>query len=63
MDYTLEDTPYNWDNYGTEWEFDHIIPIAYNNPTKEEVIDRLSFDNVQPLSIKENQSKGNRFIG
>ena len=61
MDYLFEDTPFTWDNYGEIWEMDHIIPIGYNNPTKEEVIERLSFENVQPLSKKENKAKGNRY--
>lgn len=26
----------SWDNYGTEWEIDHIIPTKYQNPTIEE---------------------------
>lgn len=52
-----------WENYGTYWHIDHIIPIKYENPTHEEVIERLYFKNTQPLTIQENQMKGNRFIG
>lgn len=34
-----------WDNYGTEWHIDHIVPLQYNNPTMEELIERLDFTN------------------
>ena len=51
----------NWDNYG-EWEIDHIIPIYYDNPTREEKIKRLHYTNLQPLSKEENMRKGNRYI-
>src|SRR5204863_9588977 len=33
-----------WDNYG-DWQIDHIIPIKYNNPTIEQVIERLHWKN------------------
>ena len=52
----------NWDNYG-EWHIDHIIPIKYEKPTLEEVIERLNYLNLQPLWASENIAKGNRFIG
>jgi hypothetical protein len=52
----------NWDNHG-EWHIDHIIPIKYQNPTLEEVIERLHWKNTQPLWASENIAKGNRFIG
>jgi hypothetical protein len=51
-----------WDNYG-EWHIDHIIPIKYQIPSIEEVIERLHYTNTQPMWAKENISKGNRYIG
>ena len=51
-----------WENYG-EWHIDHIIPLKYNNPTIEEIIERLNYENLQPMWASENMSKGNRFIG
>jgi hypothetical protein len=51
-----------WENHG-EWHIDHIIPLQYNNPTIEEVIERLHWTNTQPLWATENISKGNRYIG
>ena len=52
-----------WENYGKVWHIDHIIPIMYNNPTEEEVKQRLHFSNTQPMLAVENISKGNRYIG
>jgi len=37
-----------WDNHG-EWHIDHIIPIKYQNPSLEEVVERLHYTNTQPL--------------
>ena len=51
-----------WDNYG-EWHIDHIIPLKYENPTMEETIERLHWENTQPLWATDNKSKGNRYIG
>ncbi len=53
----------NWENYGSIWHIDHIIPIAYNHPSIDEVIKRLHYLNTQPLWALENISKGNRYIG
>ena len=51
-----------WENHG-EWHIDHIIPIKYENPSLEEVIERLHWKNTQPLLAADNIAKGNRFIG
>lgn len=52
----------SWDNHG-EWHIDHIVPLAYENPTDEEVVERLHYTNTQPLWATDNMSKGNRFVG
>lgn len=52
----------NWSNYG-EWEIDHIVPIKYQNPSIDQVIERLHWSNTQPLWATDNASKGNRYIG
>ena len=52
----------NWQNHGKLWHIDHKIPLKYNNPTLEEVIQRLHYTNTQPLYATENIAKGNRFI-
>jgi hypothetical protein len=60
----------SWNNYG-EWHIDHIIPLKYpviengitRPPTLDEVIQRLDFENCQPMWAAENWAKGNRYIG
>lgn len=51
----------SWNNYG-EWHLDHIIPISYGK-TIDEIYELSYYTNFQPLWMKENCSKGNRFIG
>jgi 5-methylcytosine-specific restriction endonuclease McrA len=51
-----------WENHG-KWHIDHIIPLKYNNPSIEEIMERLHYKNTQPLWARENRVKGNRFIG
>ena len=51
-----------WDNHG-EWHIDHIIPLKYENPTIEETIERLHWENTQPLWATDNIAKSNRYIG
>ena len=48
-----------WENIGTLWEIDHIIPINYENPSSEEKLLRLHWTNTQPLLKSENRKKGN----
>jgi len=52
----------SWENQGA-WHIDHRIPIKYNNPTDEEIIERLHYKNCQPLWACDNLKKGNRYIG
>ena len=52
----------SWQNHG-EWHIDHIIPLRYEDPTLEDVIERLHWKNTQPLWAIDNIRKGNRFIG
>ena len=51
-----------WNNFGSLWHIDHKIPLKYENPTIEEVINRLHYTNTQPMYASENLSKGNRYI-
>lgn len=51
----------SWENHG-EWHIDHIIPLKYDDPTMEQVIERLHYTNTQPLWARDNLFKGNRFI-
>lgn len=50
----------NWDNYGSYWEIDHIIPKNIFNYTSHEDYDFKicwSLANLRPLSITENRSR------
>ena len=51
----------SWENYG-EWHIDHKIPLKYNKPSLEEVVQRLHYTNTQPVWASENMSKGCRYI-
>ncbi len=51
-----------WDNYG-EWEIDHITPVKFENPSLEQVIERLHYTNLQPLWASENRAKKNLYVG
>ena len=57
----------NWENIGSLWHIDHIIPLKYKEngivPSLEEQIKRLHYTNTQPLYATENLKKGNRYIG
>jgi hypothetical protein len=44
---------------GNDYHIDHIIPIMYDNPTKEEIIFRLGWYNLQVLSAEDNLKKSN----
>lgn len=48
-----------WDNYGSHWHVDHIIPVSswdHNDP--EQVRRCWHWTNLQPLTASENMSKG-----
>lgn len=51
----------SWDNYGIYWEIDHITPCASFDLSK--VLEQkkcFHYNNLQPLTIKDNRSKSNR---
>ena len=54
----------NWDNYGSEWHVDHIIPISWFDLTNESC-QRVAFHftNMKPLWKEENMKKGARYSG
>ncbi len=54
----------SWDNYGSFWEVDHIIPVSHFDLTnREEQLKAFHFKNTQPLACQENKQKGNRWVG
>ena len=51
----------SWENYGTNWHIDHIVPTSYFNPeTPPGIVNSLK--NLRPLPIFENLSRGNKYI-
>ena len=51
----------NWDNFGKDWQFDHIVPAAYFDYSNEEDL-RLcwSFINLRVVKTEADSSRGNR---
>jgi 5-methylcytosine-specific restriction endonuclease McrA len=55
----------NWDNYGSYWHLDHIIPqsiFSYTTMTDDAFLKCWALDNLQPLEAKQNIRKSNRLI-
>ena len=51
----------SWDNYGSYWHIDHIIPIAafnFEKPEDDDFKKCWSLKNLRPLESKVNMSKG-----
>lgn len=53
----------NWENYGTKWHLDHIIPINQFN-LKKDIEQKICFHwrNLQPLYAFDNISKSDKII-
>ena len=49
-----------WDNHGTYWHLDHIIPLDQAK-TEEDVYRLNHYTNLQPLKIEDNLQKSNKF--
>lgn len=51
----------SWENYGTYWEVDHILPLANYCLTDRGTFRRLiHYTNLQPLTVAANRRKHNR---
>lgn len=49
-----------WNNYGTVWEIDHILPLSKFDLTIIDNIKKLcNYNNLRPLLINENRKKSN----
>ena len=56
----------NWDNYGTYWNVDHIVPQAaliYDSLTHPNFKKCWALNNLRPLEAKLNSSKGSFYRG
>lgn len=49
----------NWDNYGSVWNIDHIIPLSIAK-TNHQVYELNHYKNLRPLYCNENFSKNNK---
>ena len=55
------DNNMSWDNYGTYWHIDHVIPLAFFNlDNTEEHFIACHWSNLRPLEAHENLSKNSR---
>jgi 5-methylcytosine-specific restriction endonuclease McrA len=53
----------SWDNYGTYWQVDHIVPCSkFNLTDHSQVLKCFHFSNLQPLLSKRNKTKGASLI-
>lgn len=53
----------SWDNYGIEWEIDHIIPLMYFNLTKrKQFLKANHYTNLRPLWKDDHKTKTARDI-
>lgn len=51
-----------WENYGTYWEIDHVIPLNYGKPEPAEALKRLHYMNTQPMLKTTNRSKRSNIL-
>lgn len=57
------DNKMNWDNLGTYWEIDHILPVTqFNHTNIEESKICFHWTNFQPLHKTENKEKSNKIL-
>jgi hypothetical protein len=50
-----------WQNYGTDWEIDHVRPCAsFDLKDNDDVLSCFNWTNIRPLEKYENRSKNNK---
>lgn len=51
----------SWDNFGSLWQFDHVVPVAYFDFSKdEELLLCWNFINIRVERIEPNKNRGDR---
>jgi len=51
----------NWENFGSAWQFDHIVPVAYFDfSVEDDLILCWNFTNIRVERIELNKTNGNR---
>jgi len=56
----------NWENYGSYWHIDHIIPLAYfkcESTEDPKIKEAWNLENLRPLEATKNLSKGSVYEG
>jgi hypothetical protein len=56
---------FDWNGYGTEWELDHIIPLAhfrYNSCAHPDFKAAWALSNLRPLASEKNRSKSGKRV-
>jgi len=54
----------SWENHGTVWQLDHLVPqayLSYVEPSSDNFQKCWELSNLEPTLIKENISKGSRY--
>ena len=50
-----------WDDFATQWQFDHIVPVTYFDFSKEEELKMCwNFTNIRVELLQQNKDRGNR---
>jgi hypothetical protein len=50
-----------WENCGSYWHFDHVMPCAsYDLSIREETVECFNWKNIRPFEAKKNISKGSK---
>jgi hypothetical protein len=53
----------NWDNYGSYWHVDHILPVSSFDHTNEQEIKKCwHWSNLRPLEAQENMNKSDSIV-
>jgi hypothetical protein len=51
----------SWENFGSAWQFDHIVPVAYFDfSIEEDLVLCWNFSNIRVEPIDQNKNRGNR---
>lgn len=50
----------SWENHGSFWHIDHIVPVSHFRTTDEEIAKAWNWQNLRPLCARQNMSEGNR---
>jgi hypothetical protein len=59
------DNKMSWDNYGSAWSVDHILPIVsfcFRTAEDEDFKRCWALENLRPLSVGENKAKRDRIL-